>query len=494
MGEQELERDHKDFADGGKRKLDAFELAKQKAQEIASRIANDAEAKRPRLSSDQTVSVSPSFPVPFISQPIQYHGSQGTNKKITIPNGKVGVVIGKGGETIKQIQLQSGAKVQITKDQVADPHSLTRDVELMGTSEQISRAEELINDVISEADAGSSASSAVHGLNVKQSGAEQFAVKVPNDKVGLLIGKGGETIKYMQNKSGARMQIIPLHLPPGDPSTERTVYISGSEEQIEAAKELVNDVVSGKRIIDPSGTSSYAQPVYASAGNWAQTGQAPAQQLPQYGYAQPGNQPTAASYYGNYNQSISWDPSNPSAMYQTPQQMTGYGYYGQQPQMGSAAFDPTYGYSQQTPNYAENIPTQTEQQKPYAQADGTIPSQSNETASAYPPSTYGQTYWTGQQQPQPGYDVATYGGHVPPSATQGTYGQVEYPLHPSSASANYAQTTHPVAYGQSQAEAQQPSNNGHSQSLGYGAETHDGNLNPGHDPKPTEEKVKVEPA
>lgn len=60
------------------------------------------------------------------------------------------MVIGKGGETIKYVQMQSGAKIQITKDQEADPHSPTRDVELMGTHEQVSRAEQLINDVIAE--------------------------------------------------------------------------------------------------------------------------------------------------------------------------------------------------------------------------------------------------------------------------------------------------------------------------------------------------------
>ncbi|KAF2316615.1 hypothetical protein GH714_041956 [Hevea brasiliensis] len=303
MGEPEHEQQHqneqKEFADGGKRKLDAFELAKQRAQEIASRIASDADPKRPRIVtenssepsfSSSSVSAPPSFPVPFAAQPSLY--SQGTSKKITIPNGKVGVVIGKGGETIKHIQLQSGAKIQITKDQDANPHSLTRDVELMGTSEQISRAEELINDVITETDVGGSGSSAVHGLNTKQSGAEQFAMKVPNDKVGLLIGKGGETIKYMQGRSGARMQIIPLHLPPGDTSAERTVYINGSTEQIETAKELVNDVISGKRIISPSESNSYAQPVYPAASNWVQPGQPTVQQQPQYGYAQPGTQPT----------------------------------------------------------------------------------------------------------------------------------------------------------------------------------------------------------
>lgn len=40
------------------------------------------------------------------------------------------------------------------------------------------------------------------------------------------------------------MQVIPLHLPPGDTSTERTVQIDGTNEQIENAKQLVNEVIS----------------------------------------------------------------------------------------------------------------------------------------------------------------------------------------------------------------------------------------------------------
>ncbi|KAL8463862.1 hypothetical protein ACS0TY_033711 [Phlomoides rotata] len=63
-------------------------------------------------------------------------------------------------------------------------------------------------------------------------------MKIPNNKVGLVIGKGGETIKNMQARTGARIQVIPLHLPPGDTSRERTVQIDGTSEQIEAAKLL----------------------------------------------------------------------------------------------------------------------------------------------------------------------------------------------------------------------------------------------------------------
>lgn len=38
--------------------------------------------------------------------------------------------------------------------------------------------------------------------------------------------------------------MIPLHLPPGDTSQERTVQIDGTSEQIESAKQLVDEVIS----------------------------------------------------------------------------------------------------------------------------------------------------------------------------------------------------------------------------------------------------------
>lgn len=63
---------------------------------------------------------------------------------------QVGVIIGKAGETIKYLQLQSGARIQVTRDMDADPTSLTRMVELTGTPEQISKAEQLVNDVLAE--------------------------------------------------------------------------------------------------------------------------------------------------------------------------------------------------------------------------------------------------------------------------------------------------------------------------------------------------------
>ncbi len=63
---------------------------------------------------------------------------------------QVGLVIGKGGETIKYLQHQSGARIQVARDADSDPRLSTRQVELTGTPEQINRAEQLVKDVIAE--------------------------------------------------------------------------------------------------------------------------------------------------------------------------------------------------------------------------------------------------------------------------------------------------------------------------------------------------------
>ncbi|KAL8537367.1 hypothetical protein ACS0TY_012496 [Phlomoides rotata] len=418
--------------------MNEIELAKQKAQEIAARLLNNSDpAKRARVENGAGVgggfdSIDAGAGQKHLGlglgappQSASY-GYPGPSKKIDIPNGRVGVIIGKGGETIKYLQLQSGAKIQVTRDMDADPNSSTRAVELMGTPEQVAKAEQLINDVLSEsmgqAEAGGSGivSRRVTG---QPSGAEQFVMKIPNNKVGLVIGKGGETIKNMQARTGARIQVIPLHLPPGDTSRERTVQIDGTSEQIEAAKLLVDEVISENRMRNQSMSGGYPQQGYQARPptNWSQPG--PPAQQPGYGYVQPGAYPGPPQYgqqpYPGYAQptpggySAGWDQSTAS---QNPQaaQGGGYDYYNQQapPQQQQTPGAPTdasgYGYTQ-PPAYSQG--------QGYSQ-DGYS---GYHTAAAQ----------TGYSQPQPnpaaGYDQQQQGynstyGNVTNQTPDGAYG------------------------------------------------------------------------
>ncbi|KAL8152279.1 hypothetical protein V2J09_010039 [Rumex salicifolius] len=436
-----------------------IESAKQRAQEIASRLFNDAEAKRPKFDnggydSAPDIQSAPKPPAtnvhvanPIPSLPDSY-GYQSITKKIDIPNGRVGVIIGKGGETIKYLQLQSGAKIQVTRDMDADPNSFTRTVDLVGSPDQIAKAEQLIGDVLAEAEAGGSA--VVSRRMTGQVGSEQFSMMVPNNKVGLVIGKGGETIKSIQARSGARVQVIPLHPPPGDTSTERTVQIDGSAEQVEAAKQLVNEVISEPKVQvghflylnrprNPSMGGGYSQQGYQARPPTSWGSRPPQMQQPQqpgYGYSQPGAYPGSQygappSQYPSYPQQTgasgyptNWDQSSTAPTQQQPPQATGYDYYNQpqQPQQPPTGDNSYYGYNNQPPT-----------------------SGYSSTQQSYPQDAYGGGYQTSapsvgysQAPPNPS-DQQGYGnpakppsdGHTPSYGTQGPVGQAPPPTQAS---------------------------------------------------------------
>ncbi|MCD7447849.1 hypothetical protein HAX54_035780 [Datura stramonium] len=404
--------------------MDDFQLAKQKAQEIAARLLNSAEAKKPRV--DNNGAGAGGFDSyehkPIVTPSVtSSYGYPGQSKKIEIPNGRVGVIIGKGGETIKYLQLQSGAKIQVTRDMDADPNSPNRAVELMGTPDQIAKAEQLINEVLSEADSGGSGLVS-RRLPGQQSGGEQFSMKVPNNKVGLVIGKGGETIKNMQARTGARIQVIPLHLPPGDTSQERTVQIDGSSEQIEAAKQMVYEVISENRARNQGMSGGYQQGYQARPPtSWAPPG-APMQQ-PGYGYVQPG------AYQG-----------------QTPQYNASQPPYSGYPQPASAGY--ASGWDQGT---AQN---QQSQAGGYDYYNQQAPQQQQQTAGGSAASTdnsgygYNQQSASGYSQGQ-AYSQDGYGGYHAPAPQSGGYQGSGYEQQQGySSAAGYGNTSNPTLDGQ----------------------------------------------
>lgn len=68
---------------------------------------------------------------------------------------------------------------------------------------------------------------------------------VPGPKVGLIIGKGGETIKQLQEKSGAKMVVIQDG---PNQEQEKPLRISGEHSKVEYAKQLVYDLIAEKEM------------------------------------------------------------------------------------------------------------------------------------------------------------------------------------------------------------------------------------------------------
>ncbi|KAE9599950.1 putative K domain-containing protein [Lupinus albus] len=440
-----------------------IELAKQKAQQVASRLFNSAPppptldpSKRSKPDNGfDSIDVKAQYPIPTITPAVSYGHQGAASRKIDIPNGRVGVIIGKGGETIKYLQLQSGAKIQITRDSDADPNSPTRMVEITGTPDAIAVAEKLIDEVLSEAEAGGSG--VVTRRMTGQAGSDEYVSKIPNNKVGLVIGKGGETIKSMQASSGARIQVIPLHLPPGDTSTERTLKIEGTPEQIESAKELVNQIIIGEnRFRNPAMSGGYPQQGYQARPHtsWAPPG-APAQQ-PGYGYVQPGAYSGPSPQYNMPQQQYAGYPPQPAGGYSTgwdqsaappSQQSTpgaGYDYYSQQP-------------PQQPQNPGGAAPP----------ADGAAYNYSQSTASGYtqPGQGYAQDGYGGYNtQPQSGYGLQPsydqqqgYGSAPSYGSGNNSAQEGQAPNYGSQADSTQVPPVQPSATQQGYATSQQPS-------------------------------------
>ncbi|XP_057524026.1 uncharacterized protein LOC130803844 [Amaranthus tricolor] len=415
--------------------LEDFELAKQKIQELAN-LAKRSKFENGAYPSNLNALSSDHKPLASNIQVGSTAPSYSGSKKIEIPNGRVGVIIGRAGDTIKNLQLQSGARIQVTRDAEHDPNMQSRTVELMGNQDQIAKAEQLINQVLAEADAGGPG--AVSRRFSGAPGSEPLVLKVPNNKVGLVIGKGGETIKNIQSRSGARVQVIPLHLPPGDAPMERTVQIDGTSEQIEIAKQMVNEVIEN-RVRNPGMNEGYPQQNYQARPptNWAPP-PSQMQQATGYGHMQPsGAYPGASSQYNQQPYPSyppqNWDQSS-APQSQQPPQATGYDYYGQQqPQ------------SQQQP-----------QHQPY---NG---SQSGNTGYNYnqPPTSGG---YSQQGYSQDGYGAGYPGYGQPPVNAQGGYGTTPGYSTPGYGTANPpTQEGHPATYG-TQGDAAQAAASGQSQ-------------------------------
>lgn len=63
--------------------------------------------------------------------------------------------------------------------------------------------------------------------------------KIPNNLVGLVIGRGGEQIKKLQSEAQCKIRIASE----ADGTPQRSCTLTGSQEQIDMAKQLLEEVV-----------------------------------------------------------------------------------------------------------------------------------------------------------------------------------------------------------------------------------------------------------
>ena len=145
--------------------------------------------------------------------------------KVKVPNNKVGIIIGKGGVTVKMIMERSRAQIQIPSNPDEDNPNV-RTLSIGGdTKESVENAQAEITIALQQSAlalggpiGGSlmngSGSGVSHGLSqfMSQQPSQQAQsgtafVLVPDDKVGVIIGKGGVTIKELQSRLRVKISI-----------------------------------------------------------------------------------------------------------------------------------------------------------------------------------------------------------------------------------------------------------------------------------------------
>uniref|UniRef100_A0A8C5GKB5 K Homology domain-containing protein n=1 Tax=Gouania willdenowi TaxID=441366 RepID=A0A8C5GKB5_GOUWI len=230
---------------------DAFKDALQRARQIAAKIGGDGVSapssgdfgyggqKRPLEDAGGY------FPMPklniaacyvFTDQPetkkVATNDGETASEEFKVPDGMVGFIIGRGGEQISRLQQESGCKIQIAPDSGGMPD---RSVTLTGSPDSILTAKRLLTDIVEK---GRPAPAFHHndgpGMTVQE-------VMVPSSKAGLVIGKGGETIKSLQERAGVKMVMIQDG--PQNTGADKPLRISGDPFKVQQAKEMVMELI-----------------------------------------------------------------------------------------------------------------------------------------------------------------------------------------------------------------------------------------------------------
>jgi rRNA processing protein Krr1/Pno1 len=174
---------------------------------------------------------SPGMPTPGIQV-----GAGMESIVIDCPQTLVGRIIGKGGETIRDLQMRSGCNIQIDQN---FPEGQARKISVQGAPQNVEVAKQLIHNVFNSGPQGTLSMmgiAPIRGLPTDNSPTVTTIVDCPQAVVGKVIGKGGETIKLLQMSSGCRIQ-IDQNYPEGMP---RKITIQGPQAQVTNAIAMVH--------------------------------------------------------------------------------------------------------------------------------------------------------------------------------------------------------------------------------------------------------------
>lgn len=157
-------------------------------------------------------------------------GPDDTVYRYLCPGRKIGSIIGRGGEIVKQLRVDSNAKIRIGETvsgceerviTIYSPSEETNDFD--GTDNRVCPAQDAlfrVHDKVVADDVGTDGESEE---------APQITVRllVPSDQIGCIIGKGGQIVQNIRSETGAQVRIMKDdHLPRCALSSDELVQVT----------------------------------------------------------------------------------------------------------------------------------------------------------------------------------------------------------------------------------------------------------------------------
>lgn len=178
--------------------------------------------------------------------------------EMMIPGSKVGLIIGKGGLTIKQLQERTGAKMVVIQE--GPDQEMEKPLRISGDPQKVEHAKQLVYELIQDKgndgqqqsnnrnsnsnnmqDHGAAYSSGGGGRNnMNPGGGDQIEVFVPKAAVGVVIGKEGGMIKKIQADTGCKLQFLQTK---GDGPGDRRCIVQGTKQQVDDGKRMIEDLI-----------------------------------------------------------------------------------------------------------------------------------------------------------------------------------------------------------------------------------------------------------
>ncbi len=166
---------------------------------------------------------------------------KGPSNDVVFPAGAIRILIGKHGENVRILQIHYKVYIVI-HDNTPDNTSTERKVTVYGTEEAIENVDKEFK-IICEAFETGDNSVLEQSKLLKQTLDHNASVEVGPEVIGIIIGRGGETIKALQQRTNTSIQVEQTPTPG---NTLRKITITGrTENSVKQALSQINAIILG---------------------------------------------------------------------------------------------------------------------------------------------------------------------------------------------------------------------------------------------------------